>query len=101
MAQPEHCPLEIYAIMRDCWMRQPESRPHFQTLAEHLGKILEKNITKVCLFVCLIVCFYIYIYIYIYSLTWTFIRWVFHFFPSTSCGSASRDHFFQNASTIL
>ena len=47
MTQPDNCPLEVYTIMRDCWQHDPESRPHFQQLAEHLGKILEKNVTKV------------------------------------------------------
>ena len=47
MNQPQGCPLEMYAIMRDCWIEAPEQRPNFVTIAERLGKILEKNVSKV------------------------------------------------------
>ncbi|EDO44510.1 predicted protein, partial [Nematostella vectensis] len=43
MAQPQNCPLEIYTIMRDCWMQLPDQRPHFGTLVERLGNVLERN----------------------------------------------------------
>ncbi|XP_032242159.2 fibroblast growth factor receptor 4 [Nematostella vectensis] len=46
MAQPQNCPLEIYTIMRDCWMQLPEQRPHFNVLADRLGKVLERNVAK-------------------------------------------------------
>lgn len=47
MKQPQNCPLEMYAIMRDCWMQFPEQRPEFVTIADRLGKILEKNVSEV------------------------------------------------------
>ncbi|KAL9972286.1 hypothetical protein ACROYT_G018569 [Oculina patagonica] len=43
---PAKCPLEVYTIMRDCWLHDPDQRPHFVTLNEHLGKILERNMIK-------------------------------------------------------
>jgi FMS-like tyrosine kinase 1 len=47
MNQPQNCPLEMYTIMRDCWIDAPEQRPDFVAIAERIGKILEKNVTKV------------------------------------------------------
>ena len=47
MENPAKCPLEVYTIMRDCWLHQPDQRPHFTTLNERLGKILERNMTTV------------------------------------------------------
>ena len=47
MDNPAKCPLEVYTVMRDCWIHEPEQRPHFTTLNERLGKILERNMTKV------------------------------------------------------
>ena len=47
MPQPAQCPLEIYTIMRDCWNKDPELRPTFPALVDHLGRILEKRLEKV------------------------------------------------------
>ena len=47
MDMPTKCPLEVYTIMRDCWIHEPEQRPHFTTLTERLAKILEKHTTTV------------------------------------------------------
>ena len=47
MDMPTKCPLEVYTIMRDCWIHEPEQRPHFITLTERLAKILEKHTTTV------------------------------------------------------
>ena len=47
MDQPQECPLEVYTIMRDCWMHDPDDRPRFHNLMEKLGKILEKNVSEV------------------------------------------------------
>ena len=47
MDMPAKCPLEVYTIMRDCWIHEPEQRPHFITLTERLAKILEKHTTTV------------------------------------------------------
>ena len=47
MENPAKCPLEVYTIMRDCWIHEPDQRPHFTTLNERLGKILERNMTTV------------------------------------------------------
>lgn len=47
MDNPAKCPLEVYTVMRDCWLHDPEQRPHFATLNERLGKILERHMTTV------------------------------------------------------
>jgi len=47
MDNPAKCPLEVYTIMRDCWLHEPDQRPHFTALNERLGKILERNMTTV------------------------------------------------------
>ena len=49
MDMPAKCPLDVYTVMRDCWIHEPEQRPHFTTLTERLAKILEKHTTAVCI----------------------------------------------------
>ncbi|XP_068702886.1 fibroblast growth factor receptor 4-like isoform X1 [Montipora foliosa] len=46
MEMPSKCPLEVYTIMRDCWIHEPNERPQFKTLTERLANILEKNTSK-------------------------------------------------------
>ncbi|XP_015772818.1 PREDICTED: fibroblast growth factor receptor 2-like [Acropora digitifera] len=46
MEMPAKCPLEVYTIMRDCWINEPDQRPQFRTLTERLVNILEKNTSK-------------------------------------------------------
>ncbi|XP_022807789.1 vascular endothelial growth factor receptor 2-like [Stylophora pistillata] len=43
MDNPAKCPLEVYTVMRDCWLHDPEQRPPFTFLNERLGKILERH----------------------------------------------------------
>ena len=43
MDQPDICPLEIYAIMRDCWERNPADRPLFSQINDRIGSILKKH----------------------------------------------------------
>ncbi|CAL8105161.1 unnamed protein product [Orchesella dallaii] len=40
MTQPPNCPTELYLIMRDCWIEEPEGRPTFSDLVEDIGRIL-------------------------------------------------------------
>ena len=47
MDQPKDCPLEVYAVMRDCWAQYPDERPNFQTIVGRLGDILERNVSQV------------------------------------------------------
>lgn len=45
MDNPAKCPLEVYTVMRDCWLHDSEQRPPFTSLNERLGKILERHMT--------------------------------------------------------
>ena len=36
LPQPTNCPSSLYAIMRECWHVQPESRPSFSALQHRL-----------------------------------------------------------------
>ncbi|KAL8185039.1 UNVERIFIED_CONTAM: hypothetical protein K2H54_035783 [Gekko kuhli] len=36
MPRPEHCPLELYAVMLKCWQNNPEERPTFEYLQSTL-----------------------------------------------------------------
>lgn len=42
MEMPEGCPIKIFAIMKDCWMFNPESRPTFAALLTRL-KVLQAS----------------------------------------------------------
>ncbi|GFT83191.1 proto-oncogene tyrosine-protein kinase receptor Ret [Nephila pilipes] len=41
MAKPENCPLEVYEIMKSCWLEKPSERPHFKELVYKIESILE------------------------------------------------------------
>ncbi|XP_033634390.1 receptor tyrosine-protein kinase erbB-3-like isoform X3 [Asterias rubens] len=41
--QPEGCPLEVYDIMRQCWLEYPLLRPSFTKLSELLDELLAKD----------------------------------------------------------
>ena len=43
MDQSELCPLEIYAVMRDCWERNPNDRPLFSQIADRIGQIISNH----------------------------------------------------------
>ncbi|ENN75663.1 hypothetical protein YQE_07761, partial [Dendroctonus ponderosae] len=43
LAQPDACPPPIYAILRQCWARNPQDRPTFAALRE----FFRKNVTPV------------------------------------------------------
>ncbi|CAH1793778.1 unnamed protein product [Owenia fusiformis] len=43
MSKPEHCPIEIYDIMRMCWIEDPNERPTFKDLCETLSNLLTDN----------------------------------------------------------
>ena len=35
----EHCPEEVYTIMRSCWEDEPRDRPMFKQLLEQLTEL--------------------------------------------------------------
>ena len=40
MEQPDSCPHEFYAIMTDCWKRNPDERPFFSQLVHRTEQII-------------------------------------------------------------
>ncbi|CAH0554004.1 unnamed protein product [Brassicogethes aeneus] len=44
MEKPEFAPKEIYNMMMDCWLEEPQSRPSFEILTERLGDLLEDKV---------------------------------------------------------
>ncbi|CAH0554005.1 unnamed protein product [Brassicogethes aeneus] len=44
MEKPEFAPKEIYNMMTDCWLEEPQSRPSFEILTERLGDLLEDKV---------------------------------------------------------
>lgn len=51
MKKPHYAPDELYKVMRDCWLSEPELRPTFNELVEKMGDELrsgEKEVT-VCI----------------------------------------------------
>ncbi|XP_028968414.1 fibroblast growth factor receptor 2 [Galendromus occidentalis] len=43
MDRPLNCPLEMYIIMLDCWLWNPNQRPSFSTLVRRLDSILRQT----------------------------------------------------------
>ncbi|XP_065204948.1 fibroblast growth factor receptor homolog 1-like [Planococcus citri] len=43
MECPPNCPPKIYAMMRECWMYNPNDRPDFQKIMQDLDEILAEN----------------------------------------------------------
>ncbi|XP_065058967.1 vascular endothelial growth factor receptor 2-like [Rhopilema esculentum] len=43
MEQPEWCPLEFYALMNDCWEKNPNDRPLFSQLVDRIGQIISNR----------------------------------------------------------
>ena len=41
LIRPEHCPEEVYTIMRLCWADEPRDRPMFKQLLEQLTKLAQ------------------------------------------------------------
>jgi len=43
MAQPQFCPNEIYAMMRECWSEDPLQRPSFTDIVMRLARVIEAH----------------------------------------------------------
>ncbi|XP_047463666.1 platelet-derived growth factor receptor beta-like [Mugil cephalus] len=43
MTRPEHAPLDIYELMKQCWADKPQSRPSFSSLVVSLGNMLSDS----------------------------------------------------------
>ncbi|XP_053566852.1 tyrosine-protein kinase FRK [Bombina bombina] len=46
MPQPPNCPLDLYNIMLECWKKNPEERPTFETLQWRLEDYFETEATS-------------------------------------------------------
>ncbi|XP_075715896.1 vascular endothelial growth factor receptor 2 [Rhinoderma darwinii] len=44
MRAPDYATVEIYQTMIDCWHGDPQQRPTFTELVEHLGNVLQANV---------------------------------------------------------
>ena len=43
LEKPEHCPDEMYTVMRSCWEEVPRDRPMFKQLLEKLTKLAQQS----------------------------------------------------------
>uniref|UniRef100_A0A8C9NZH6 Vascular endothelial growth factor receptor 2 n=1 Tax=Spermophilus dauricus TaxID=99837 RepID=A0A8C9NZH6_SPEDA len=48
MRAPDYTTPEMYQTMLDCWHEEPNQRPTFSELVEHLGNLLQANAQQVC-----------------------------------------------------
>uniref|UniRef100_A0A452TIC7 receptor protein-tyrosine kinase n=1 Tax=Ursus maritimus TaxID=29073 RepID=A0A452TIC7_URSMA len=48
MRAPDYTTPEMYQTMLDCWHGEPNQRPTFSELVEHLGNLLQANAQQVC-----------------------------------------------------
>jgi hypothetical protein len=46
MSQPEKCPDQIYAIMKECWVLNPSKRPQFADICKDINNLYHKNMPK-------------------------------------------------------
>lgn len=46
MEKTEHCPDDVYQIMKDCWHAEPKERPEFSQLSDVLGALLESGVRQ-------------------------------------------------------
>ncbi|XP_055943894.1 proto-oncogene tyrosine-protein kinase receptor Ret-like isoform X2 [Argiope bruennichi] len=42
MPRPDNCPLQLYELMKICWLEKPNERPHFKELVQKIEFILEE-----------------------------------------------------------
>lgn len=47
MECPDRCPKDVYKIMYNCWVRNPDDRPLFAQLVEQLNDIMKHNALEV------------------------------------------------------
>nr|XP_054761107.1 tyrosine-protein kinase receptor Tie-1-like [Lytechinus pictus] len=43
MPRPRHCAQEVYAVMTDCWEKEPRNRSNFDHILKSMERILEKT----------------------------------------------------------
>uniref|UniRef100_A0A914XR80 Serine-threonine/tyrosine-protein kinase catalytic domain-containing protein n=1 Tax=Panagrolaimus superbus TaxID=310955 RepID=A0A914XR80_9BILA len=46
LLRPEHCPEEIYNLMKRCWMKMKNDRPEFTTIKDDVNSCFKKLQTK-------------------------------------------------------
>ncbi|GFS73627.1 vascular endothelial growth factor receptor 3 [Nephila pilipes] len=46
MERPDNCPEDVYHIMQDCWLANPDDRPGFNKISDTLGGLLETGVKQ-------------------------------------------------------
>ncbi|KAF8785487.1 Vascular endothelial growth factor receptor 1 like protein [Argiope bruennichi] len=46
MERPDYCPEDVYDIMKDCWLANPDDRPDFSQIADTLGGLMETGVKQ-------------------------------------------------------
>uniref|UniRef100_T1K210 receptor protein-tyrosine kinase n=1 Tax=Tetranychus urticae TaxID=32264 RepID=T1K210_TETUR len=46
LPRPEHCPPEVYSVMKECWVEDPKSRPTFEEILKLIEVAIESNEKK-------------------------------------------------------
>ncbi|GFX61584.1 vascular endothelial growth factor receptor 1 [Trichonephila clavipes] len=47
MERPDYCPEDVYHIMQDCWLANPDDRPRFNEISDTLGGLLNTGVKQV------------------------------------------------------
>ena len=46
LEKPEHCPVDVYNLMQECWKHEPMLRPKFEEIRNRLPQILNEETKK-------------------------------------------------------
>ncbi|GFY60972.1 vascular endothelial growth factor receptor 1 [Trichonephila inaurata madagascariensis] len=46
MERPDYCPEDVYHIMQDCWLENPDDRPRFNEISDTLGGLLNTGVKQ-------------------------------------------------------
>ena len=67
MEQPDACPLEFFAIMNDCWEKNPNDRPLFSQLVDRIAQIIANRSGEVdIVFSCYRLIMFMLLFLFIY-----------------------------------
>lgn len=43
LPQPDHCPVDVYQLMLQCWAHKPADRPTFEALKDFLSEVRKRD----------------------------------------------------------